>query len=132
MNEKDTILVIEDYSNAKMLFRLMLEELGYHVMTESNGEDGLLKYGECKDSIDLILTDVDCGLNTGIDGPRMVRAIRADNPTLPIVFMSGDLGEYDEDELMSMSGQPVLWKPFGAKALSKAIEAALHRKTATA
>jgi two-component system, cell cycle sensor histidine kinase and response regulator CckA len=57
-----------------------------------------------------------------MDGPTMVRQARADNPMLPVLFMSG----YAEEQLrktIDLDRMAFLPKPFSVQQLAEAVRA---------
>lgn len=108
--EGEHILVVEDNELlATMLLRL-LERAGYRTTLCVNGDEALTAL-RSKASIDLMITDVVLG--EGIDG-RSVAAMTADiRPRLPVIVMSGYMGEVDGGP--GNPSQPLLRKPFRAR-----------------
>ena len=84
-----------------------------------SGEAALeLLRGENPD-IDLMVTDV---MMPGIDGPTLIREVRKERPTLPVVCISG----YSEDALRQRIADTesvaFLPKPFSLKQLAQAVK----------
>ena len=89
-------------------------------MTASQGEEGLERFA-AMDKVDLIISDV---MMPTMDGPTMVRALRAKQPALPVLFMSG----YAEEQLrqsIDIADVSFLPKPFSVAQLAEATSAAL-------
>ena len=59
---------------------------GYNVLEASGGEEALEIVKNDADKIDLIITDV---VMPNMDGPTMVRHVKALKPDLAVIFMSG-------------------------------------------
>jgi CheY-like chemotaxis protein len=68
----------------------------------------------------LLITDV---LMPEMNGPALAQAARALWPDLPIIFISGDVGDIPAE---AFAGNPLLAKPFTAAALCTAVSAALR------
>jgi two-component system response regulator VicR len=81
-----TILICDDERGIVDLFREVLEEEHYRVLTAHDGREGLRRVREARP--DLVLSNVQM---PHMDGTEMARAIRADPAldTMPIVLMSG-------------------------------------------
>ncbi len=67
----------------------------------------------------LLITDV---LMPDVNGTALARSARALWPDLPVLFISGDVGDTPRE---AFAGHPLLAKPFTASALCLAAQAAL-------
>ena len=115
-----TILLVEDEDMVRAVAERALARAGYSVVTASQGEEGLERFA-AMDKIDLIVSDV---VMPTMDGPAMVRAMRAKRPALPVLFMSG----YAEEQLrqsINIEDVAFLPKPFSVAQLTEAVSAAL-------
>src|SRR3546814_19579556 len=93
-----------------------LTRAGYSVVTASQGEEGLERFAQMA-KVDLIISDV---VMPTMDGPAMVRAMRAKRPDLPALFMSG----YAEEQLrpsIALDDVVLLPKPFSVAPLPAAV-----------
>ena len=63
---------------------MILEKAGYHVATSKNGKEGVIKFR--KEQFDLVITDISMPVINGLDA---IVLMRKENPTIPIVAMSG-------------------------------------------
>lgn len=80
------MLVVEDNPSVRDVAAAMIEEMGFEVLTASDGHEGLKYITERKD-IDLVLSDVI--MAGGMNGPELaVKAMKV-RPKLKILFMSG-------------------------------------------
>lgn len=115
-----TVLLVEDEDMVRAVAERALARAGYTVVTASQGEEGLERFA-AMDKVDLIISDV---MMPTMDGPTMVRALRAKQPTLPVLFMSG----YAEEQLrqsIDIADVSFLPKPFSVAQLTEATSAAL-------
>ncbi|MCW0199773.1 response regulator [Sphingopyxis sp.] len=115
-----TILLVEDEDMVRAVAERALARAGYSVVTASQGEEGLERFAGME-KIDLIVSDV---VMPTMDGPAMVRAMRAKRPALPVLFMSG----YAEEQLrqsIDIADVAFLPKPFSVAQLTEAVSAAL-------
>lgn len=115
-----TILLVEDEDMVRAVAERALTRAGYTVVTASQGEEGLERFAQM-DKVDLIISDV---VMPTMDGPAMVRALRAKRPDLPVLFMSG----YAEEQLrqsINIDDVAFLPKPFSVAQLAEATSAAL-------
>ena len=86
-----TILLVEDEEGLRSLNARGLRSRGYTVIEASNGIEALEALEREKDgAVDLVVSDV---VMPEMDGPTLLRAMRARNPDLKIIFVSG----YAED-----------------------------------
>jgi two-component system cell cycle sensor histidine kinase/response regulator CckA len=110
-----TILLVEDEDMVRSVAERALARQGYTVITASDGEQGLARMAQAE-KVDLLISDV---VMPGMDGPTMVRAIRATHPDLPVLFMSG----YAEEQLrqsIDIADVAFLPKPFSVNQLAEA------------
>ncbi len=121
-----TILLVEDEDMVRAVAERALTRAGYTVVTASQGEEGLERFA-AMEKIDLVISDV---VMPTMDGPTMVRAMRAKRASLPVLFMSG----YAEEQLrqsINIDDVAFLPKPFSvaqlAEAVSMALDDAAHR-----
>ncbi|PZQ22920.1 MAG: hybrid sensor histidine kinase/response regulator [Sphingopyxis macrogoltabida] len=115
-----TILLVEDEDMVRAVAERALVRAGYSVVTAAQGEEGLERFA-AMDKIDLIVSDV---VMPTMDGPAMVRAMRAQRPDLPVLFMSG----YAEEQLrqsIDIADVAFLPKPFSVVQLTEAVSATL-------
>jgi two-component system cell cycle sensor histidine kinase/response regulator CckA len=124
-----TILLVEDEDMVRSVAERALTRQGYKVITASDGEQGLARLAAA-DKIDLLISDV---VMPGMDGPTMVRAVRVEHPSMPVLFMSG----YAEEQLrksIDIDNVAFLPKPFSVNQLAEAARDVLGaaREAATA
>src|SRR6185312_9119834 len=83
---QDTILLVEDEEAVRSFAARALRMRGYHVLEASGGEEALDIVKAGRDEIHLLITDV---VMPNMDGPTMVRHVKALKPDLAVIFMSG-------------------------------------------
>ena len=112
------ILVVEDDPRVSRSTVSALEELGYRPIPCTNGAEALdLLDGE--PDIALVVTDV---MMPEMTGTELAAAMRRRHRQVPILFVTGYVGEAGETE--ALIGGEVLRKPFTVAALARAVEAA--------
>jgi CheY-like chemotaxis protein len=120
-----TVLLVEDESAVRILAHRILERAGYRVLDARHGADALLIWRQQADQIDVVVTDI---VMPEMGGRARADALRAEQPTLPIVFMSG----YSDDEVtrrgFADSQIAFLAKPFSADSLVGAVREALRQR----
>ena len=84
INNKRTILLVEDEAIVAVTQKKALEKYGYNVITAKSGQEAINIFKE-KNNIDLVLMDIDLGI--GINGPETAKSILK-MLNIPIVFLS--------------------------------------------
>ena len=119
---QDTILLVEDEEAVRSFAARALRMRGYQVLEAGGGEEALEIVREGASKIDLIITDV---VMPNMDGPTMVRAVKAMNPALPVIFMSGYAEEAFRRNDQNSEDIHFLPKPFGLKQLAAKVKEVL-------
>lgn len=120
------VLLVEDEEMVRAVAERALARAGYEVTACPGGEEGLAAIAAAKAPFDIIVTDV---MMPGMDGPAMVRAIRARHPAIPVLFMSG----FAEDVLRRDIDIPevhFIAKPFSVAAIAEKVGAVLREARA--
>ena len=122
---KESILVVEDDEDVRIMAVQMLEGLGYKVRSAENGEAALHALGNDL-AVDLLLTDVI--LPGSMNGPDVADAARDIVDDIRVLFMSG----YTQEALsgrVEMGGSfDLITKPFSYQVLAKKVRTVLgHR-----
>ena len=107
------VLLVEDEDTVRLVAERALTRAGYTVTPARDGEEGLEKVQD-GGAFYMIVSDV---VMPVMDGPAMVRAIRALRPDIPVLFMSG----YAEEQLrkeIDLEGVHFLPKPFSVQQIS--------------
>src|SRR6266705_1263773 len=92
MKPKRTILCVDDNEQSLSIRKVMLETRGYRVVACSSGEEGLERFK--KGGVDLVLTDL---IMPGLDGTKLIDAIKNISPQTPAILLSGKVRTYDRD-----------------------------------
>jgi two-component system cell cycle sensor histidine kinase/response regulator CckA len=112
------VLLVEDEPRVRAQARRLLQRSGYAVVEASDGTEGTRVFAERKGEITVVVTDVVMPM---IGGVEMVAALRANQPTLPVVFVSGYTAE---DQDLPLDDQTAfLTKPYTIESLCDAIAA---------
>jgi two-component system cell cycle sensor histidine kinase/response regulator CckA len=119
---QDTILLVEDEEAVRSFAARALRMRGYNVLEASGGEEALEIVNSGANKIDLIITDV---VMPNMDGPTMVRNVKASHPDLPVIFMSGYAEEAFRRNDQSSEDIHFLPKPFGLKQLAAKVKEVL-------
>jgi CheY-like chemotaxis protein len=92
MKPKRTILCVDDNEQSLSIRKVMLETRGYRVITCKDGSEALERFK--KGDVDLVLTDL---VMPGVDGGKLIDAIKALSPETPAILFSGKVRIYDRD-----------------------------------
>ena len=121
----ETVLLVEDDSQVRNVARQVLERHGYRVLEAASGVDALRLY-ESSQPIHVVVTDM--VMPGGVSGAQLARRMRALQPTLRFVFLSGYSTE------LGMAAGPdegiFLQKPFSQAQLLEAVRKALDSASA--
>jgi PAS domain S-box-containing protein len=120
----ETVLLVEDQADVRLLTSTILESLGYTVLEADSGAKALQISGEFQGRIDLLLTDV---IMPGMTGRGLAKRLRSLLPSIKVLLVSG----YAEDDgLESRGGESefdLLPKPFTPSALAAKVREILQR-----
>ena len=123
-----TVLVVEDAEELRVLARILLERQGFTVLTAAGAEEALELF-ELNPAIDVVLTDV---VMPGASGPELTRQLVERRPSLKVVYMSG----YTDDAIVHHGvlkpGIAFLHKPFTSETIGKKIREVLDGPAVTA
>lgn len=118
MEQRETILLVEDEPAVRQLFSMALSRAGYCVHEARNGQEALKVFDQHGESIDLLLTDMRMPF---MGGAELARNLRSRRRTLKLLCISGYAGtetEFAEDFLA---------KPFSRDALLAKVREVLDR-----
>ncbi len=132
------VLLVEDEDMVRAVAERALSRAGYTVVTAADGEEGLAAIANGKSSpaddgrdttvpampFDIIVSDV---VMPGMDGPKMIKAVRRLYPQLPVLFMSGYAEENLRDEI-DVDNMYFLPKPFSVQQIADRVDAILGGK----
>ncbi|MFM7298820.1 MAG: PAS domain S-box protein [Planctomycetota bacterium] len=119
---EERVLVVEDDASIRRLVERALGNAGYRVIAAANPEEALELFEQRAEEIALVFTDV---VMPGMNGPELVRRIRAVAPSTRVLFTSG----YADDRHIDAHGLPkdarFLPKPYSFAALTRSIRETL-------
>jgi PAS domain S-box-containing protein len=112
------VLLVEDEPRVRSQARRLLQRSGYDVLEASDGAEGRRAFAERQGEIDVVVTDVVMPI---VGGVEMVSTLRAEQPELPVVFVSGYTAE--DQDLPLDERTAFLIKPYTIESLCDAISA---------
>lgn len=92
MKPKRTILCVDDNEQLLSIRKVMLETRGYRVLAFSDAQQALQRFSQ--GGIDLVLTDL---MMPGIDGSKLIEAVKDLSPETPTILISGKAKIYEHD-----------------------------------
>jgi len=119
------ILVIEDNADLAFGLRNNLEIEGHEVDVASDGKAGL--ESALRRPPDLVVLDL---MLPGLDGFRVLKALREDRLAMPVLILTARGEEADKVRGLKLGADDYVTKPFGVLELLARIEALLRRPRA--
>lgn len=100
------IYLVEDEISLNLLLEKYLQREGYEVTTFSDGNSAIARIADMPDLwiLDIMLPD--------IDGYQIIKAIKANNKSTPVIFMSARNEELDRVVGLELGSDDYLSKPF--------------------
>ncbi|MDP2921015.1 MAG: response regulator [Candidatus Omnitrophota bacterium] len=113
------ILLVDDEEDIIKMNMLRLSESNYHVISASDGKDGIEKAE--KETPDLILLDV---VMPGMDGLETLTRLKSNPRTshIPVIMLSGVGQKTALDKALSSGAIDFIDKPFNGEMLMEAIK----------
>ena len=119
----ETILLVEDEPAVRRVTTLMLEALGYRVVSTSSGQDALRIVEEARESFDLLLTDV--VLAGGMNGATLAERAGVLRPALKVLFASGYTSDMTILHGLLERAVAFVHKPFSLESLGQKVREVL-------
>lgn len=82
----ETVLMVEDEAEVRVIACEMLRALGYTVIGAASGAEALAAFEQHKEKIKMVITDV---VMPEMSGPELVEQLCARRPDLKVLFVSG-------------------------------------------
>jgi signal transduction histidine kinase/ActR/RegA family two-component response regulator len=82
----ELVLVIDDEGSIRNVLGSSLRHFGYTAVTASDGAEGMAVFAARRGEIRIVLTDL---MMPVMDGNQVIREVRALDPVLPVIAMSG-------------------------------------------
>jgi DNA-binding response OmpR family regulator len=117
------ILVVDDEPTIVTVVRERLERDGFSVRTAASGEDALAHMEAAP--AELIVLDL---MLPGIDGLEVLRRLRAQGDTVPVVVLTARDEDVDKIVGLELGADDYLVKPFNPRELTARIRAVLRRQ----
>ena len=122
MEEKKTVLIVEDEKGIVDILRFNLEKEGYAVLTAYDGETGLALAQE--KNPDIILLDVMLPKMNGFD---VCRILRENGSSVPVIILTAREEETDKVLGLEIGADDYITKPFSMRELMARVKANIRR-----
>jgi CheY-like chemotaxis protein len=120
---KETILIVEDDEGLRTMAGMMLEDLGYTVLSCPSGEEALARLAAYEGNVALLFTDV---VMPGMNGKGLAEEVRSLRPEVKVLYTSG----YPDNDIAHRGvldpGALFIQKPFTSAALGAKVRKALN------
>jgi PAS domain S-box-containing protein len=118
----ETVLLVEDEENLRLLVRQYLETQGYKVLEASDSAAAVHICSDHPGAIHLLLTDV---IMPGLNGRQLAERLVSLRPKIKVVYMSGYTENVIGHDGMLEPGVNLLQKPFSLPALKNKVREVL-------
>lgn len=127
MEEKKTVLIVEDEKSIADIIRINLEREGYASLTAYDGEAGLAMALE--HNPDLILLDVMLPKLLGFD---VCARLREKGSSVPVIILTAREEEEDKVRGLELGADDYITKPFSMREVIARVEANIRRTSMAA
>ncbi len=124
---KETVLLVEDDDLVRQAFTRMLGRAGYKVLTARSGGDAIVTAEKAEGAVDLLVTDM---IMPHMSGRELAERLSGTYENLPVLFISGYLGDDILDHGTFDLETSFLEKPFTEQQFLEKIRGLLDRRPA--
>ena len=118
-----TVLLVDDEETVRAVGKLMLQRIGFDVLTASDGREAILVFREHADSIRLVLLDLTMPHLGGVETLTELQKTRSD---VPVILSSGYTEENTSDSLGSSRPAGFIQKPYQLETLRSKLQEVLR------
>ena len=122
LGEGEMVLLVEDEPEVREMCQVILEKLGYRVLSADTPEEALRIADEQRGEIDLLVTDV---VMPGMNGRELTHRLKALYPDINTLYMSGYTADVIASRGVLEKEVQFIQKPFSVKDLSIKVKEAL-------
>ena len=123
LNGNETILLVEDEPSILRMAEVMLERLGYHVISARKPAQAIEMARQHPGEIDLLMTDV---VMPEMNGRQLSKTVQLCCPDIKVLYMSGYTANVIEHHGILKEGVNFLQKPFTKKELANKLREILE------
>jgi CheY-like chemotaxis protein len=128
-SQSETVLVVDDHPMVLHSLQLMLRAKGYRVMGAACGEAAIEICRSHPGEIGVVITDL---MMPGMDGRAAIQALRALDPRLEFIAVSGGASPEEIAQLEALGIVGFLRKPFSVVEMMEALQKAQAIRRSTA
>jgi two-component system, cell cycle sensor histidine kinase and response regulator CckA len=128
-NGSETILLVEDDAAVRALVRAVLVQYGYKVLVAGGGQEAITIADRCRETIDMLLTDV---MMPGMNGVELKRIISERFPRVVPLLMSGYVGDELAHDEIANAKCAFIQKPFTPVQLAAKVRETLDARITAA
>jgi two-component system cell cycle sensor histidine kinase/response regulator CckA len=121
----ETVLLVDDEEIILKVARDMLEEMGYRVLTASDGKKAIEVYKKNRDEIDIVLLDM---IMPGMGGGEIYDRMKESNPGIKVLLSSGYSIDGQATKILQRGCNGFIQKPFNVSELSGKIRRILDKE----
>jgi len=122
VGDGETILVVEDDEQVRLVVVEALRELGYQVLESSQADAAILQI-QSRPRLDLLITDV--GL-PGLNGRQLAELARGEHPGLPVLFITCYAANILRRGDLLLPGMDAIAKPFSVEDLARKVREVMN------
>ena len=125
MEERPTVLLVDDEESVQKVLTYPLEREGYRVVQARDGEQALDRYRD--EHIDLVILDL---MLPRLDGLAVCRRLREERSAVPIIMLTARGDEGDKVLGLELGADDYITKPFSIREFRSRVRALLRRAAA--
>ena len=119
------VLVVDDEIHIVYVVAIKLRNNGYEVITAGNGAEAFELV--CKEKPDIIVTDFQMPVMTGLELVKKLRQCEA-TKDIPVIMLTARDFAIEEEQKQDLQISELLSKPFSPKELLRSIEDILYHR----
>ncbi len=114
-----SILVLDDEPTLTVVVQHILMRLKYRVSISNLPHDAIAEIRANPARFDLVITDLTMPEMNGLEVARQLHAFR---PDLPVILVTGFVGDFTEEDLKAAGISQLLMKPVSTPTLAQAVQ----------
>jgi len=122
MEERPTVLLVDDEESVQKVLTYPLEREGYRVVQARDGEQALDRYRD--EHVDLVILDL---MLPRLDGLAVCRRLREERSAVPIIMLTARGDEGDKVLGLELGADDYITKPFSIREFMSRVRALLRR-----
>ncbi len=126
MNNRGTVLIVEDEDNLRDLLRMVLEENGIKVFVAVDGVEAMEIFTAHNDEIGIVLTDLGLPRLGGWEAFLIMKKI---NPELKGILASGFFNSELRDDIIKSGAVDFIQKPYNSTQIITIVRGLLDGST---